>query len=907
MAHDREQLREMLAEADAMAYGHARNVLTADIVRHADAQGFDDLSFAARMALTRAYEFSGESAKSFVPFSWCLAAYDRDPGRFDGLDYPNLLWQFKWIVNALPNFPEVSLRQTSRTLDDMERRYRDAGYSLQAVYARRCRVAGHVGDAAAAEWYRRWCTTPRDVMSDCEACDIASRIAYLLDRDPDPDAGHDAEVAAAAEPVIAGGLGCELQPQSLYAELMLPYLRLGDVDAARDAHRWYRKIRDNPNYLASVGRHLEFCALTGNEARGLEILERHLGWFDRQPDMDLLEGAGGAALLLRRLYDIGRGDVTVRRPAHRDRPAATVAVAALADEVTATAHDLAARFDARNGTDRQSQLLQRRLTAEPLVDQLPLTATARRRAAPPQVAELPPAAPDDLADATPAELLDLGEKRFAEHQIATALAAWHRYDEVAGVDVDPPLAARRIDARGLQAALADDHAAAEAHWRDAAERYATLGDEVRRHAVLGRLGQLLCLTERVDDGFPLVTASADYLRIHGSDTLRCGAELRLGHVQHATGDLDAAGATLDRAEAVAANAAQRGSVYLERALLLAHRGDRQQAVAAATAAREEFRAAGTRDRLGQASFMHAKLLEESDSDAAIAAYDEAVVHSAADQPVVAASVRASRGVLLTGAGRHDEAIDDLIEAVAIFTEQGAAGNAAYTRFDLAIAYRDADRLFEAAEVAEEAVAALADTDDTETTERCRYLLTHLYRGLAEHDQALVQLDLLAAAFTTTDRLPAAAQMHEEAGEVLDARDRDAAAAARFGTAASMFADTGQVSDEVRCRRRQALALHWAGESADGLTTLTAASATLDGLPDDVPPAAVAWERAANDYTAARILLHLRRHDEASAHAAKAVSGFQEADATDDTSRAAALVTDIDEARQTADREQDSGP
>ena len=30
--------------------------------------------------------------------------------------------------------------------------------------------------------------------------------------------------------------------------------------------------------MPSVGRHIEFCALTGNEARGLEILAEHQAW-----------------------------------------------------------------------------------------------------------------------------------------------------------------------------------------------------------------------------------------------------------------------------------------------------------------------------------------------------------------------------------------------------------------------------------------------------------------------------------------------------------------------------------------------------------------------------------------------------------------------------------------------------
>ncbi len=100
-------------------------------------------------------------AKAFAAFARCLADHDAEPGGFGEWSLHNVLWHFKWIVGDLRRFPEVPLARTHQMLDDMERRYRESGNGLHAVYAARCAHAAHLGDFALAdELYHRWTTTP---------------------------------------------------------------------------------------------------------------------------------------------------------------------------------------------------------------------------------------------------------------------------------------------------------------------------------------------------------------------------------------------------------------------------------------------------------------------------------------------------------------------------------------------------------------------------------------------------------------------------------------------------------------------------------------------------------------------------------------------------------------------------
>ncbi len=92
---------------------------------------------------------------------------------------------------------------------------------------------------------------------------------------------------------------------------LLPLLRTGRTDQAREVHlAGYRACRRNPSMSGEVGRHLEFCALTGNEARGLELLAENRNLFDEvDSPLDLLSFLTGAEVLLQRVELLGHGEL----------------------------------------------------------------------------------------------------------------------------------------------------------------------------------------------------------------------------------------------------------------------------------------------------------------------------------------------------------------------------------------------------------------------------------------------------------------------------------------------------------------------------------------------------------------------------------------------------------------------
>ncbi|MFI7430352.1 hypothetical protein ACIBPB_25445 [Micromonospora sp. NPDC049836] len=825
-----DDLWRVLYDIDKMPYGPGQIAALEQLLRRADAGDDRHLAFAARIIGTTAYVYGGEPAKSFVTFSWCLGEYDRDPQPYHERYTHQLFWFFKYMVTAMLKFPELPLDRTYAVLDDMERRYRESGHSLQAVHKHRYLVAAHLGaEEEAAEWYRRWLTTPRDALSDCAGCDPTTQVAHLA------RVGRHEEAVALAEPVLAGRLSCTEQPQAILTALLTPYRETGRLDAARDAHREaYRRLRGRLSDLWDIADHVEFCTVTGNETRALELVERHLDWLDRAPTpAAAMHFAAAAAAALRQVP----GELTVHRRAAGERPAADVPVATLAGELAGVATTLAERFDARNGTRHQSELIARRLAAAPAGPHVPLSASLRRQPVPaPRTGGSAPAAPTPVsvpAQAGPDELLALADDYWRRHRRDGLVAALRAYDE-RYADADLPAATRawRLELRAgeLNEGGDDEIAAAIEANRAALAAWRAVPDPVRAQVVAGRLGALLCTTdEGAAEGLALTRESAEQLAAHGDQRERAAAQDRLALAYVHRGQWAEALDALDRAATEAdVDPWLAGRVALHRTHVLEQLSRADEFRAAAAQARELVRELGDGELLAAACLAYARSVD--DPAEAVTACDEAL---ASAPPGVRLPVRVTRGRALLAADRAGEAVDDLAEAVTLCVEQGLPGDA-LLRWELADAYRAAGRLSEAAEVAEEAVLGLDRDGAQAEADRCRHLLAGIYQALGEIDAALALLAQLAENLDGPDNLPHRAQVLEEAGGILYDADRDAVAAQRFAAAASAYRLAGHPVDELRARRRELLALHWSGDlpaAAAAIEVVDAAAAALDARPD----------------------------------------------------------------------------
>lgn len=201
-------------------------------------------------------------------------------------------------------------------------------------------------------------------------------------------------------PVLEGDLLCDHQPQGVLGASLLVLLRRDELGQAVHAHEYgYRVSRRKPAFRGAIGEHLEFCALTGNEHRGLELLAEHADWLT-EPAPGIAAQAEfltGASVLLARLVALGHSELPVPMP---PSPGAHVpageelTVTVLRGFVDAELESLAARIaraEAEEGVapGYAARLRIRRLR-QPAPGRLPLPVRSTLRepaAAPPPYAE----------------------------------------------------------------------------------------------------------------------------------------------------------------------------------------------------------------------------------------------------------------------------------------------------------------------------------------------------------------------------------------------------------------------------------------------------------------------------------------------------------------------------------------
>jgi tetratricopeptide (TPR) repeat protein len=445
-----------------------------------------------------------------------------------------------------------------------------------------------------------------------------------------------------------------------------------------------------------------------------------------------------------------------------------------------------------------------------------------------------------------------------------AIAAWRHFDEtVPESALTPLLAAMRADDRAIRAANAGRHAEAEQEWRSAVDGYTEAGDQPRGYTARGRLGVLLCETGRPEEGRALVAESGEFLLAGDDPERRAAGELRRSMAHLIDEDLAAALAAADRAAAQAAQAPDpliRAEVQLRRAQILLALDRGAEAAQAAQAACGHYREIGDPPISGVAFLLYGDAQIATDTDPSQTAETYRAVLARTTENEVALFAHQGLGRALLAAHRPDEAVDHLVEAVAGFVAAGQDGPAAFTRYLLARAYHAADRPIDAAESAEEALLALDGLGAQDLADRCRHLLSQVYRDLSEPDQALAQLDQLVINLDGFDNLGARGQMHEEAGQILYAEDRDAQAAQRFAAAADAYAAANLPLEEVRARRWSALSWRWAEEPEQAMVALEAAEARARALPTDEP--VHVWELGMLAYDGARVLIGAERLDEA---------------------------------------------
>jgi hypothetical protein len=350
-------VRELMSKAAYLDDGHEKISLLEEAVRIADTGHDLKIQYHAREEFLEAAFWGGEADKALVAYSWCLAQFDKNPGEFSEW---NLLWRYKWIVNIIIDFPQIPKEQIYRMLDEMERRYQQAGYGLRVVTYYRYRTEKFFGfREKALRYYERAKSMPRDLLSDCPACETDEKVSHQI------YCGADDVALRIASPLIEGHRSCRSVPQRTFANILIPLVRLGRWEEAYALHlRGYNLIAGKVSLLSYLCEHLHFLGLYGDFEKGTQILEKHFGWSTKNTNIhDRYLFYRAALAFLDLMIDSGRESITLQLPESfpLESDNNVYRTSRLKDWFESRTREIGEKFDKRNGSDHFQQELAEKL------------------------------------------------------------------------------------------------------------------------------------------------------------------------------------------------------------------------------------------------------------------------------------------------------------------------------------------------------------------------------------------------------------------------------------------------------------------------------------------------------------------------------------------------------------------
>ncbi len=816
---DFDELRRAMAENYEQPEGPARNARAERLLAEAEKLNEPLAVIEALGHQLKVYNYSSEKAKMFVPFARLLRMWDERPEDFDEYEIHSLHWVFKWMSAGMLNQPHIPLASIEKWLGEMEHRYRLAGHSERAVRSAEFSVAAHIGDLARAERaYGAWLAADRDTMADCHACELHGQGWWRARR------REDAEALELWAPVLEGEYTCAHEPHTVLASSLVPLLRLGRPDEARTHHlRGFRMVRAMESMRGAYADHVEFCALTGNEARGLELLAERPAYFTDSGDpRSKLDYLSVVALLMDRLTARGLGEQTVPGPAGREWTARE-----LASHAREEALALAALFDARNGTAYVSTHVRERMDRRPLLDRLPLGVRAKRTAVTVPAPRQPAAGEKTESAAAPKGLPALlaEARRLSASLHPGSVEAWAavaRAADTEGAELDAWDRAEIVDHEAI--GLGPE---GRPLFERAADMYEAAGDPGEALAARARAANVHALTGQVDAAVELI--SEPYERIlalwsAGGTGARQTASVLVGRARilvrrtHESEDADAVALAEDavreladfveprRAEDVrlASRAAEARGMLGE---LAARGGDAEAAAELFAEAAERYVAAGLPWFAVQYEARLAGVAQQlGDLATAERAARAALEHGGSElEPVGHAQLRLQLAELLGAGERVEEAAEHALEAAHWADEAGEGPTlGSWARHLLGGFLLRLGRWAEAAEVLESALPDLtAETHGDGAVAQTLWWLGDCHTELGEHREAAQRWLRAADIARHWPEQRDHAMLAHLAAEALARAGLPADADRAYARAVDLWGELGNVHGYVRALRARA--------------------------------------------------------------------------------------------------------
>ncbi|MBR6242621.1 MAG: hypothetical protein IKQ90_03895 [Ruminococcus sp.] len=313
-------------------------------IAQADAEKDFRLALRLRFLFIEESIFGDDNYSAIVMFPEYMALYDQHPDLHDKYDF---MYAFKWIIEDIQNFPQVTPEKAEELFTEFAKRCREYGYSLRAMYMKRAEYYIPI-DAGQfrknMELFRREAS---DEMSDGTAHDLA------LEAKAEMLFGDASKAVRMLNDQLARGLTASEVPEREYGIFAETLTRRGEFAAAEHyADLLLPMISGKGNYLMETGFVLLTKAYTDLFA-AINVFRRHIHFYVSCKNTRMqFYFAEAAARLFDNILSSGKEEIKLVLPA--DFPLynmkGTYSVEQLRDYFRSDALSCAEKFDNCYGT-----------------------------------------------------------------------------------------------------------------------------------------------------------------------------------------------------------------------------------------------------------------------------------------------------------------------------------------------------------------------------------------------------------------------------------------------------------------------------------------------------------------------------------------------------------------------------
>lgn len=264
-----ERLRRICEDAQE---GAPRMKLLTDAIRQADAANDSSWRLYFRWMYVSEASFHDVPAKAIAVSREFCRIFDENPRVMGEEGWMSQMMVCEMGIDPMWMMPAISHEQWQQSMDYFWQLVQKHKTGYRNWYWQAWQYYLDRDFDRAREYYEKYWASPKDEMTDCEACEHSRSVRFLL-RDDRPD-----EAKRMAADIFSGKLTCSDVPQSTYYAYLEDALRRGHPEeGALYFDRLWDSGRRDGSDLSYIGAMMAAAAALAPH-KGIQLLEDHLEW-----------------------------------------------------------------------------------------------------------------------------------------------------------------------------------------------------------------------------------------------------------------------------------------------------------------------------------------------------------------------------------------------------------------------------------------------------------------------------------------------------------------------------------------------------------------------------------------------------------------------------------------------------